>query len=231
MCLKLNLSQLFYPARDIKITKHLADVEVDEDNDAVFVSEINYADEEAQWLLNDKVLFTNEVNTITHEGKVHKLTLKNLAPQDGGTITFQVRKVKESVTLKVKGKIFVRGWMKTISDAAQMNHNLSSPEKLAVFLKSLDDVIGEEKGMITLACEASKPRVSPTWRKESKVLKAGSKYELLHTGKSLGLIIKDVTKEDAGEYSCDLGTEVSKAKVTVRGQCFFQTRNNLHRSS
>lgn len=90
--------------REIKVTKHLADLEVDEDSDAVFTSEINYADEEAQWLLNDKVLFTNEVNTITHEGKVHKLTLKNLAPQDGGTITFQVRKVKESVTLKVKGK-------------------------------------------------------------------------------------------------------------------------------
>ncbi|XP_068593691.1 obscurin isoform X3 [Cebidichthys violaceus] len=177
--------------RDIKITKHLADTVVDEDSDAVFTCEINYADEEVQWLLNDKVLFTNEVNTIAHDGKVHKLTLKNLAPKDGGTITLKVRKVKESVTLKVK-------------------------EKRAVFLKSLDDVIGEEKGMITLACEASKPRVSPTWRKESQVLKAGSKYELLHTGKSLGLIIKDVTKEDAGEYSCDLGTEVSKAKVTVR---------------
>ncbi|XP_028282657.1 obscurin isoform X3 [Parambassis ranga] len=177
--------------RDIQITKHLADVEVDEDSDAMFTCEINYPDEEVQWLLNDKVLFTNEVNTIFHEGKSHKLTLKNLAPQDGGTITFQVRKLKESVTLKVK-------------------------EKRAVFLKSLDDVIGEEKGMITLACEASKPRVSPTWRKEGKVLKGGPKYELLHTGKSLGLIIKDVTKEDAGEYSCDLGTEVSKSKVTVR---------------
>ncbi|KAM6920582.1 obscurin [Lycodopsis pacificus] len=177
--------------RDIKITKHLADTEVDEDSDAVFKCEVNYADEEVQWLLNDKVLFTNEVNTIAHDGKVHKLTLKNLAPQDGGTITLKVRKVKESVTLKVK-------------------------EKRAVFLKSLDDVIGEEKGMITLACEASKPRVSPTWRKVGQVLKAGSKYELLHTGKSLGLIIKDVTKDDAGEYSCDLGTEVSKAKVTVR---------------
>uniref|UniRef100_A0A3Q1BNW2 non-specific serine/threonine protein kinase n=1 Tax=Amphiprion ocellaris TaxID=80972 RepID=A0A3Q1BNW2_AMPOC len=182
---------LHVEAREIKITKHLADTEVDEDSDAVFTCEINYADEEVQWLLNDKVLFTNEVNTIVHDGKVHKLTLKNLAPQDGGTITFRVRKLKESVTLRVK-------------------------EKRAVFLKSLDDVIGEEKGMVTLACEASKPRVSPTWRKEGKVLKAGPKYELLHTGKSLGLIIKDVTKEDAGEYSCDLGTEVSKSKVTIR---------------
>lgn len=72
--------------------------------------------------------------------------------------------------------------------------------------------------MIRLACEACKPRVSPTWRKDGVVLKAGPKYDLLHTGKSLGLIIKDVTKEDAGEYSCDLGTEVSKSKVTVRGE-------------
>ncbi|XP_037313233.2 obscurin isoform X8 [Pungitius pungitius] len=177
--------------RDVKITKHLADTEVDEDSDAVFTCEVNYADEEARWLLNDKVLFTNEVNAIAHDGQVHRLTLKNLAPQDGGTIAFEVRGAKESATLRVK-------------------------EKRAVFLKSLDDVTGEERGMITLACEASKPRVSPTWRKEGQVLKAGSKYELLHTGKSLGLIIKDVTKDDAGEYSCDLGTEVSKAKVTVR---------------
>ncbi|XP_029970331.1 obscurin [Salarias fasciatus] len=183
--------KLTVEVRDIQITKHLADTQVDEDGDASFTCEVNYEDEEAQWLLNNKPLCTNEVNSISHEGKVHRLVLKNLAPQDGGTITFQVRKVKESVTLKVK-------------------------EKRAEFLKSLDDVTGEEKGMITLACEASKPRVSPIWRKEGKVLKAGPKYELLHTGKSLGLIIKDVTKDDAGEYSCDLGTEVSKSKVTVR---------------
>lgn len=104
MVSKLKLSCFFCLVREIKLTKHLADTEVDEDNDAVFTCEINYADEEVQWLLNDKVLFTNEVNTITHQGKVHKLTLKNLAPQDGGTISFQVRNVKESVTLKVKGK-------------------------------------------------------------------------------------------------------------------------------
>ena len=94
---------------------------------------------------------------------------------------------------------------------------IAFPEKRAVFLKSLDDVVGEEKGMITLACEASKPRVSPAWRKDGMVLAAGPQYELLHTGKSLGWIIKDVTKEDAGEYSCDLGTEVSKSQVAVRG--------------
>ncbi|KAM9427865.1 obscurin isoform 6-T6 [Salvelinus alpinus] len=190
-CAAETKATLTVEVRKVEITKHLVDTEVDEDSDAVFTCEINYTDEEVQWLLNEKALFSNEVNTITHMGKMHTLTLKNLAPEDGGTIIFKVREIKEGVTLKVK-------------------------EKRAVFLKSLDDVVGEVKGMITLACEVSKPRVSPTWRKDGTILTTGSKYEVLHTGKSLGLIIKDVTKEDAGEYSCDLGTELSKSKVTVR---------------
>lgn len=90
-------------------------------------------------------------------------------------------------------------------------------EKRAVFLKSLDDVMGEEQGTITLECEASKPRVSPVWRKDGVVLAASDKYELLHAGKSLGLRIHDLTQEDTGEYTCDLGTDLAKSKVTVQG--------------
>ncbi|XP_043082202.1 obscurin isoform X20 [Puntigrus tetrazona] len=178
-------------ARNIQITKHLTDVEVDEDGDAVFTCEVNYADEEVQWTLNDKPLFNNEVNAITHVDKTHTLSLKNLAPEDGGKVSFSIRDVKEIVCLKVK-------------------------EKKAIFLKLLDDVVAEEKGTVTLKCEASKPRVAPVWRKDGTVLSAGKKYELLHDGKTLGLTIHDVTQADAGEYSCDLGTDHSKSKVTVR---------------
>ncbi|XP_056306278.1 obscurin isoform X20 [Danio aesculapii] len=177
--------------RKIQITKHLTDLEVDEDGDALFTCEVNYADEEVQWMLNDKLLFNNEVNTITHVDKTHTLSLKNLAPEDGGKVSFSIRDVKETVCLKVK-------------------------EKKAIFLKLLDDVVAEEKGTVTLKCEASKPRVAPVWRKESTALSAGKKYELLHDGKSLGLSIHDITQADAGEYSCDLGTDLCKSKVTVR---------------
>ncbi|XP_016380464.1 obscurin-like [Sinocyclocheilus rhinocerous] len=177
--------------RKIQITKHLTDVEVDEDGDATFTCEVNYADEEVQWTLNDKPLFNNEVNVITHVDKTHTLTLKNLAPVDGGKVSFSIRDVKETVCLKVK-------------------------EKKAIFLKLLDDVVAEEKGTVTLKCEASKPRVAPVWRKDGTVLSAGKKYELLHDGKTLGLTIHDVTQADAGEYSCDLGTDLSKSKVTIR---------------
>ncbi|KAA0704500.1 Obscurin [Triplophysa tibetana] len=177
--------------RKIQITKHLADFEVDEDGDAVFTCEVNYPDEEVQWMLNDKPLFNNEVNSITHVDKTHTLTLKNLAPEDGGKVNFSIRDVKETAVLKVK-------------------------EKKAVFLKLLDDVVAEEKGKVTLKCEASKPRVSPVWRKDGTVLAAGKKHELLHDAKSLGLTVHDITQSDAGEYSCDLGMDLTKSKVTVR---------------
>ncbi|XP_017322293.1 obscurin isoform X6 [Ictalurus punctatus] len=177
--------------RDVRITKRLTDVEVDEGGDAVFSCEVNYADEETEWFLNDKPLFSNEVNVIQHVNKTHTITLKNLAPQDGGMITFKIREEKQTVCLNVK-------------------------EKKAVFLKLLDDVIGEEKGTVTLKCEASKHTVSPVWRKDGAVLSADSKHELLHDGRILGLTIRDIAQADAGEYSCDLGTDVTKSKVTIR---------------
>ncbi|XP_029109266.1 obscurin [Scleropages formosus] len=177
--------------RIIEITKHLKDVQVDEDGDATFTCALNYSDEEVQWLLNGIPLFSNNVNEIHHEGKMHTLTLRGLTPDDGGTVTVKVRETTESASLKVK-------------------------EKRAVFLKSLDDMTGEERGVITLECEASKPRVSATWRKDGVILAASDKYELLHAGKSLGLVIHDFTQEDAGEYSCDIGTDIAKSKVTVQ---------------
>lgn len=89
--------------RKVQITKRLTDVEVDEGADAVFICEVNYADEEAEWFLDDKPLFSNEVNVIQHVNKTHTITLKNLAPQDGGKITFKMREEKQTVCLKVKG--------------------------------------------------------------------------------------------------------------------------------
>uniref|UniRef100_A0AAR2J6N9 Obscurin, cytoskeletal calmodulin and titin-interacting RhoGEF b n=1 Tax=Pygocentrus nattereri TaxID=42514 RepID=A0AAR2J6N9_PYGNA len=177
--------------REVEISKHLTDLEVDEGADAMFVCEVNYADEDAQWFLNDKPLFSNDLNVIQHVGKTHSVTLKNLAPQDGGKITFSIRNKKDTVCLKVK-------------------------EKKAIFLKLLDDSVGEEKGTITLKCEASKATVSPIWRKNGAVLSAGNKYELLHDSRSLGLTIRDITQADAGQYSCDLGTDLTTCTVTVR---------------
>lgn len=87
-----------------------------------------------------------------------------------------------------------------------------------MFLRSLEDVAGEERGEILLQCDVSKPSVTPVWRKDGEILTASEKYEILHVGKSLTLIIHKLRKDDGGEYSCDIGCSQTKAKVIVRGR-------------
>lgn len=95
---------------------------------------------------------------------------------------------------------------------------LFAPERPAVFLKSLEDAVGEEQGQVCLQCESSKETVTPVWRKDGSVLTADDKHEFLQFGKSMALIIHSLSKDDAGQYSCDLGTIQTQAKVTVHGE-------------
>lgn len=87
-----------------------------------------------------------------------------------------------------------------------------------MFLRSLEDVVAEERGKACLQCEVSKEAVNPLWRKDGMVLNQSEKYEILQLGKSLSLIIQKLRKDDAGEYSCDVGTSQTKATVVVRGK-------------
>lgn len=95
---------------------------------------------------------------------------------------------------------------------------LDYSERPAVFLRSLEDVVAEERGQACLMCEVSKEAVTPVWRKDGTVLNASEKHEILHLAKSLSLIIHKLKKDDSGEYSCDVGTSQTKAKVVVRGK-------------
>uniref|UniRef100_G1KFT9 Obscurin, cytoskeletal calmodulin and titin-interacting RhoGEF n=1 Tax=Anolis carolinensis TaxID=28377 RepID=G1KFT9_ANOCA len=178
--------------RKVEITKHLQDVETEEESCAAFSCELSEDSDDVEWFLNDTHLFPNNFNEIKSLGKVHSLTLKHVMPEDSGMVTIKVnKKVTESARLKVK-------------------------EKPAVFMKSLDDVVGEERGTITLECEVSKTKVKPIWKKEGLELTPGEKYEMLQAGKTLGLVIHDLSKSDAGLYTCDLGTEVAKSKVNIQ---------------
>ncbi|KAI5610425.1 obscurin isoform X2 [Silurus asotus] len=174
----------------IKITRHLEHVEVEEDGTAVFSCELNHEAPNIQWLLNDRVIHASQMNKIQNSGKVYTLVLKRLTVQES-RVTFKTVDISESTILRVK-------------------------ERPAVFLRSLEDVVAEENDKACLQCVVSKETVTPVWRKDDTVLNASEKYEILQLGKSLTLIIHKLTKEDVGEYYCDVGTSQTKAKVVVR---------------
>ncbi|XP_051964162.1 obscurin [Xyrauchen texanus] len=176
--------------KKLKIIRHLDQVEVEEDGTAVFSCELNYESPSVQWLLNDRVMYTNHINKIQNFGKVYSLILKRLTPQES-RVTFKTFDIYESVFLRVK-------------------------ERPAVFIRSLEDVAGEELGEIRLQCEVSKKSITPVWRKDGAIITANEKYEILQVVKSLTLVVHKLKKDDGGEYTCDIGSSQTKAKVVVR---------------
>ncbi|KAM9358122.1 obscurin isoform 2-T2 [Symphorus nematophorus] len=175
--------------KTLKLVKHLEPVQIEEDGIARFTCELNYVVANVEWLLNNVRLYSNAINRIQHMGTMHSLTIMKPRPQESRLI-FKAGLLSETTTLKVK-------------------------ERPAVFLRSLEDAVGEEQGEVSLQCEISKETVTPVWKKDGMVLTADDKHEILQFGKSMALIIHSLSKDDAGQYTCDLGTSQTKAKVTV----------------
>ncbi|XP_069815234.1 obscurin isoform X2 [Dendropsophus ebraccatus] len=178
-------------ARDVKVLKPLEKVEVDEESCAVFSFELSHDDEEVEWFLNDTPLYSNNYNDIKKISGCHTLTLRQVAAQDSGTVTAKTQKLTLNAELKVR-------------------------EKPAVFMKSLDDAVGEERGTVTLKCEVSKPKVTAVWKKNDQILPNGDKYQQIQAGKTVSLTIHNLNKDDAGLYTCDIGTDIAKSKVGVQ---------------
>ncbi|XP_019363471.1 PREDICTED: obscurin [Gavialis gangeticus] len=178
-------------ARMVEIIQHLQDVEVEEEDCVIFSCELSHDDEDVEWFLNDTLLYSNNYNEIKQIGRCHMLTMKQVKPEDAGTVTIKSEKILESAQLKVI-------------------------EKPAIFMKSLDDAVVEECGALKLECEVSKLKAKPIWKKDNVEISRGDKYEPMQAGKTLCLLIRDVTKDDAGIYTCDIGTDVAKSKVSVQ---------------
>lgn len=86
-----------------------------------------------------------------------------------------------------------------------------------MFLKALDDVLAEEQSTLTLQCEVSDPQAGVVWRKDGVELGPSDKYDFLHTAGTRGLVVHDLSLDDAGRYTCHLGSEETCAHVSVHG--------------
>ncbi|XP_061277357.1 obscurin isoform X40 [Bos javanicus] len=176
--------------RKVTVTQPLEDVEVPEEGRACFSCELSHEDEEVDWLLNGTPLFNDSFHEITHEGRRHTLVLKRVRQADRGTVSISSPKVAASAHLAVRGKP-------------------------VVFLKALDDVSAEERGRLTLQCEVSDHQAHVVWRKDGVELGPSDKYDFLHTAGTRGLVVHSLTREDAGLYTCDVGTDETRARVSV----------------
>ncbi|XP_071075350.1 obscurin isoform X4 [Desmodus rotundus] len=184
-------TQITVEAREVIVIQPLQDIEATEEGRACFSLELSHEDEEVEWSLNGTPLYNDSFHEITHKGHRHTLVLKRVRRSDAGMVCASSPKVTASAHLKVR-------------------------VKPVVFLKALDDVSAEERGSLALQCEVSDPHACVVWRKDGVELGPSDKYDFLQSAGTHGLVVHDLSKDDAGLYTCHLGTEETRARVSVQ---------------
>ncbi|XP_053372558.1 obscurin-like isoform X2 [Mercenaria mercenaria] len=76
-------------------------------------------------------------------------------------------------------------------------------EERPKFTKHLHDVKAKEKEILTLDCVLNRPTISVTWFKDEKEIEKGDRITISNENKQHSLKIKDISKDDAGEYKCE----------------------------
>ncbi|XP_078700409.1 obscurin-like protein 1 isoform X5 [Branchiostoma floridae x Branchiostoma belcheri] len=200
-------AKLAIEAKPVKIEKGLKDVSaLDKDPELVLEATISELDGEVSWLWNGKPipkeLFDSGKFKVVSDKKKRKLVITNVGRDDGGEYTLVTKDGKSSCNVSVSDR----------------------PVKIKSKLKDVKAL--DKDPEVTLEAEVSEPDGEVTWLKDGKpipkeLLDSG-KVQIIADGKKRKLKIKDLDKDDAGEYtlktndgtsSCKLGVEDRPVKI------------------
>uniref|UniRef100_A0A3Q3LTW9 Obscurin-like protein 1 n=1 Tax=Mastacembelus armatus TaxID=205130 RepID=A0A3Q3LTW9_9TELE len=186
-------ARLVVKERELLILQGLDDLDIQEDQNAVFVCEISVEDVPGEWYRNGERIQPTSTIKIRQEGTKHFLLMCNVRPEDSGEIKFVARHVESVAYLEV--------------------------EELPVnIVKPLQDKTVLEKSRVILDCTVSNPRCSTRWYKGSNVILPSERFEICSEGCYRKLIIQQVALDDEGTYSVQVGEYTCSAKLTVEGK-------------
>lgn len=90
----------------------------------------------------------------------------------------------------------------------------------------------------TLSCEVSDSKTEVKWYKDGKLLTSSKAVHMETKGRSRELVIEKIEKKDAGEYTCEVGTEKLVFKLQVAGKMYLNIiifipniGNSLHKAT
>ncbi|KAM8749670.1 obscurin isoform 8-T9 [Acanthopagrus schlegelii] len=185
--------------RELLIQQGLEDLDIQEDQNAVFVCEISVEDVPGEWYKNGERIQPTSTIKIRQEGTKHFLLMCNVRAEDSGEIKFVARHVESVAYLEV--------------------------EELPVnIVKPLQDKTALEKSRVILDCTVSNPRCSIRWYKGVNVILPSERFEICSEGGYRKLIIQQVALEDEGTYSVQVGEYSCSAKLTVEAQSLLMVR-------
>ncbi|XP_045909528.1 obscurin [Micropterus dolomieu] len=185
--------------RELLTLQGLQDLDIQEDQNAVFVCELSVEDVQGEWYRNGERIQPTSTIKIRQEGTKHFLLMCNVRAEDSGEIKFVARHVESVAYLEV--------------------------EELPVnIVKPLQDKTALEKSRVILDCTVSNPRCSIRWYKGSNVILPSERFEICSEGCYRKLILQQVALDDEGMYSVQVGEYTCSAKLTVEAQSVLMVR-------
>ncbi|XP_061648755.1 obscurin-like isoform X2 [Phyllopteryx taeniolatus] len=185
--------------RELLVVQGLEDLNIAEDQNAVFDCEISVEDVPGEWYKNGEMIHPTSTIKTRQEGTKHFLLMCNVRPEDSGEIKFVARHVESVAKLQVK-------------------------EIPLSIVKPLQDKTALEKSRVMLDCTVSNPRCSIRWYKGSNVILPSERFEISSEGCYRKLIIQQVALDDEGTYSMQVGENTCSAKLTVEAQTVLMIR-------
>lgn len=144
-----------------------------------------------KWFHNGREITGTDHRAVIQDGKTHKLVIKKVALDDGGTYKCTVKDQQTETEVLVEEM---------------------EPE----FLRRLHDLEVTERETGILEVEVTSSTVSVTWKKDGEPVEPDDeKYVVESEGGIRRLVIRNVTIHDEGEYSCTLLDEEYAAEMTV----------------
>ncbi|XDV30096.1 hypothetical protein PO909_033087 [Leuciscus waleckii] len=185
--------------RELEILQSLEDLDIQEDQNAVFMCEVSLDDVPGEWFKNGETIKPTSTIKIRQEGTKHFLLICNVKEDDSGEIKFVAKNVESTANLEV--------------EALPAN-----------IVKPLQDKTALEKTRVILDCTVTNPRCSIRWYKGPNVILPSERFEICSEGCYRKLVIQQVLLEDEGTYSVQVGNYTSSAKLTVEAQSVLMVR-------
>ncbi|KPP63256.1 obscurin-like protein 1-like, partial [Scleropages formosus] len=176
--------------RDVEILHGLEDLDIQEDQNAVFMCEVSLESVPAEWFRNGAKIRQTSTIKIRQEGTKHFLLMCNVKAEDSGEIKFVAKQAESIAYLDVE----------------------AVP---VTIVNPLQDKTVLENSRVVLECTVSNPRSSIRWYHGSDVVLPSEHFEICSEGCYRKLVIQQVSLEDDGIYSVQVGEHTSSARLTV----------------
>ncbi|KAM4624668.1 obscurin-like protein 1 [Discoglossus pictus] len=175
-----------------QIVKDLQDVDISENENAVFTCEVSCPQAKGEWFRNGEKMKVTTTTKIRQEGRKHFLLICGAQCEDSGEITIRVRRAESRAKLRVT-------------------------ELPGRIVKSLRDKTALQGHRVILECKVSPPRARVTWLRGGHEIESTSKFQICTEDAFRQLIINDVSPEDEDVYTVSTTGGQSSARLLVEG--------------